>query len=620
MSLRFAKLELLGSPQELCEAAQALAREKPPRLDRALELCAAALLHVHEPDRSYTRVTRLVGALLRAKGMYREALTIAWYEQDVEQQDFLAPRVPAIDRARTLALRAEAHPGRRAELCREAAVLLERDGLFVRAALYFEEAGDPRASADLLGKLARLLDDRLDATYPAALAWFGVARATKAIDEKQRTEAAVISAVHRLESAADAFEQGCQRERAFDCWSIMMEVGKLASTFEHVMEGAVNAIRILREDNLRHHALRLYEHAIDLAREAGEHSGAAILAREMTLYARRHGATGVATRAMLEQARLWQLAAEANREREGPTDLSDNALLAALLCYAELGQYQRVFDLYGTLAQSAGNLSRRSHFARAARRYRDTENARLDVAAASKEGIELVVPADIWRADLLEWEAAGSAVEACTDALLSRDSSVDPVGKRLALVGRLAALAAESPTRDGTELLALCEQLGRIKLYGLLAPLEKLCRHEDAAVRRAAIEALARYFYKRTFQSLERALGDTDPGVVEAATRAIERLRFPHASQPLARIYKSARQKRSRLAALRALAHLDAEDATELLLSVLESGDGDERRAALDELKLSRPPQFVAAARSAYPLASPALKEALRTVLNEGPG
>jgi HEAT repeat protein len=168
--------------------------------------------------------------------------------------------------------------------------------------------------------------------------------------------------------------------------------------------------------------------------------------------------------------------------------------------------------------------------------------------------------------------------------------------------------------------LALCEQLGRIKLYGLLAPLEKLCRHEDAAVRRAAIEALARYFYKRTFQSLERALGDTDPGVVEAATRAIERLRFPHASQPLARIYKSARQKRSRLAALRALAHLDAEDATELLLSVLESGDGDERRAALDELKLSRPPQFVAAARSAYPLASPALKEALRTVLNEGPG
>ena len=51
---------------------------------------------------------------------------------------------------------------------------------------------------------------------------------------------------------ADRYETVGQRERAFDCYQVLLAIGRESGAFEHVLEGYVNLIRILREDNLRY--------------------------------------------------------------------------------------------------------------------------------------------------------------------------------------------------------------------------------------------------------------------------------------------------------------------------------------------------------------------------------
>ncbi len=99
----------------------------------------------------------------------------------------------------------------------------------------------------------------------------------------------MVAAVHLLEEAADRYETIGQRERAFDCYQVLIAVGRESQEFEHVLEGYVNVIRILREDHLRYYALQSYEEAVSAAEKQGEVSAAATLAREMSTYARKEG-------------------------------------------------------------------------------------------------------------------------------------------------------------------------------------------------------------------------------------------------------------------------------------------------------------------------------------------
>ncbi len=156
--------------------------------------------------------------------------------------------------------------------------------------------------------------------------------------------------------------------------------------------------------------------------------------------------------------------------------------------------------------------------------------------------------------------------------------------------------------------------LAPVGLYDLLSPLENLAKSESPAVRLAAIRALSRYFYKRTFVTLERALTDPSEQVVDEASAAIERLRFDHAFDPLARIYRTSTAAKARLAALKALARIDVAEAAELSLGVLDHGGPEEQQTVLVALRASRGDQFLSIARAAYPTASERLRKAIEDV------
>jgi HEAT repeat protein len=529
----------------------------------------------------------------------------------------LVEKVPPIDRARTYAARAEREPGQRRERFRAAAGELERSGLLARSALYCEKAEDIPAARALWSRLSQRIDSERRDRYAAGLARFNVARMCKIAEDARGAHEATVAAVHRLEEAADRFESMGQRERAFDCYHVLIEVGQISDTFEHVLEGCVNAIRILSEDHLRFHSLRLYEHAITLAEFANEHSAAATLAREMTAYARRQGLGRIATRGTLKQAELWGRVAENVQKRSGPTHMVENALVASLLCNAELGQYREVGRLYQQLSELDLESTRKEHYARAVKRYLDARHSPLDASLGDERLGEHVGPPDVWHVDLMEWEEKGDAAEACANVLLDPSDDSDRVTRRTALVGRLAALAAHAakPEDASFALQTLATFLAPIGLYGLLASIESLYEKPAPEVRLASIKALSRYYYKRSFVTLERAIGDADSSVVEEAISALERLRFDHAFDPLARIHRGAQNPSARLAALRAITKIDAVEAAELVLGVLEHGSPEEREAALTGLRAARGNRFLEAARAAYGGASPRLKKSLDEVL-----
>jgi HEAT repeat protein len=161
----------------------------------------------------------------------------------------------------------------------------------------------------------------------------------------------------------------------------------------------------------------------------------------------------------------------------------------------------------------------------------------------------------------------------------------------------------------------LTEQLALVELYTILSPLEHLYRRPEPEVRAGVVRALSRFLYKRTFITLREALSDPDPSIVQEAAKALEELRFPHAFDPLARIYRESQSASVRASAVRALAKIDTFEAAEMLLAIIQHDGTQERSAAVEALKRARGLRFVELSREQVKqLVGPA-RAAVRDVL-----
>jgi HEAT repeat protein len=161
----------------------------------------------------------------------------------------------------------------------------------------------------------------------------------------------------------------------------------------------------------------------------------------------------------------------------------------------------------------------------------------------------------------------------------------------------------------------LAEQLALVELYTILSPLEALFRRPEPEVRAAVVRALSRFLYKRTFITLREALGDADQAIVQESAKALEELRFPHAFDPLARIYRESQLPLVRASAVRALAKIDTYEAAEMLLGIIQHDGTPERTAAVEALKRARGLRFVDLAREQLRQLQGPAKVAVRDVL-----
>jgi tetratricopeptide (TPR) repeat protein len=576
-------------------------------------LAAASQTHVDEHD--YVAVLKPLEEVLGQRGDARGALTVLGYEASSEPAAWrraadLMGKVPPVDRARVLAAQ-----GHMPEAARE----MEDAGLVAAAAILRERSKDWTAARALWSRLAHVTEHGDDA-YVSALVRFNLARCARQCGDAGQAREAVVASVRLLEEAADHFESIGQRERAFDCFQVLSQVGRESGAFEDVLEGYVNCIRILREDHLKGFALEYFDEAIAAAAEKGETAAAATLAREASEYARTLGQAASAGNYAIRQAGLWRAVARQHLDRGAPPEIAENALLASILAFGEVGQYARVGELYRELSSLELERYRREHYARVARRYQGVADEPLD--GARNGGAPLRQDShvtEVWHVDVVEWEQRGSAAEACADVLL--DKRWPDLIRRKAMLARLTALSLEAnPTDDGAPATAarvrLAEQLAQLQLYAVLSPLEKLLERPERRVRVAVLQAMQTLFFKRSFVAVRRGLADPDAAVVDQAAKAVEALSFQHAVDPLTRIAREAPQPEVRAAAMHAIARIDSNEAAEFLIGVLEHGAAADRLAALVALKGARGVRFVELARSTMANAPPALAATLREALS----
>jgi hypothetical protein len=321
----------------------------------------------------------------------------------------------------------------------------------------------------------------------------------------------------------------------------------------------------------------------------------------------------------VRQAELWRSVARQHLSRGTPPEIAENALLAAILAFGEVGQYARVGELYTELASLELDAARREHYARAATRYASVRDEPLETSSALQHPARQDSHfAEVWHVDVLEWEQRGNAAAACADALL--DKRWPDLNRRKAMRARLTALEVEAKPDDTSALalnarLKLAEQLAQLQLYAVLSPLEKLFQRPERRVKIAVLQAMQTLFFKRTFWTVRAGLRDTDPGVVDQACKTVEALYFQHAFDPLSRIIRESPDPNQRASALRAMSRIDTLEAAELLLGIIEHGAPSDRIAAIAALKNTRGVKFPELARAILSTAQGALQADLREVL-----
>jgi hypothetical protein len=461
----------------------------------------------------------------------------------------------------------------------EAAQLYQRAKLPVHAAVAFEKAKQlPEATAAWKAMLHA--PGLVSRPYEAALVHFNYGLAAVRVDANS-TEArrALIESQRKLEQVADDFEQVGELERAFDCFQILLKLGKESAQFENLAEGYVNCIRVLRDDNLKFYVLQYYEDFIKLALERGELHAAATLYQEAAAFAARAGLP-YDRHYQHKSALTWMRCADKFTEAGVPVQMTENALLAAASQHSAVGDYPAVRECFEKLATLDLPDRAKKRFATIAQRYKGLSAPPVELPGLPDYLKQQHAYADIWFVDLLEWEMDGDpfAVAASIVGDLRYPNGI----RRRALVVllTLADAQARQAANESETLVHVGELLGELQSYAALSPLEKLYGAADPAIRRAAVRALRFLYFKRSFVIVRKALADADAQVREAALTAIGGLHFPHAFNPLARIYRESNDARVRGAALQSIGKIQTVEAGEFLVMVLRQESGALRDAA----------------------------------------
>jgi hypothetical protein len=468
----------------------------------------------------------------------------------------------------------------------EAAQLYQAAKLPVHAAVAFERARQyPDATAAWKSLVSHPgLTGPSSRPYEAALVHFNYGLAAVRLDPASaEARRALIESQRKLEQVADDFEQVGELERAFDCFQILLKLGKESAQFENLAEGYVNCIRVLRDDNLKFYVLQYYEDFIKLALERGELHAAATLYQEAAAFAARAGLP-YDRHYQHKSAMTWMRCADKFVETGVPVQMIENALLAAASQHSAVGDYPAVRECFDKLAGLELPERAKKRFSMIAQRYRGLAAPPVELPGLPDYLKQQHAYADIWFVDLLEWEMDGDpyAVAASIVGDLRYPNGI----RRRALVVLLTLADAQTrKAADDTETLVhVAELLGELQSYAALSPLEKLFASGDAVIRRAAVRALRFLYFKRSFVIVRKALIDTDAQVREAALVAIAGLHFPHAFNPLARIYRESNDPRVRGAALQSIGKIQTVEAGEFLVMVLRQEAGNLREAAYNAL------------------------------------
>jgi len=508
----------------------------------------------------------------------------------------------------------------------EWALCAARLGRHDEAARVLIEAGHPALAAMELENERRFLaareawrralaDPRLEGRrYEEALIHVNLARLGKALEDATLLEESSRLAQRAIEELADEFETRGERERAFDCYGVLLYLGRETGAFENVSEGYLNAIRILAADEQRFFVLQYYEDFLAYAVEKGELEVAAMLAREAADYSARSGF--VYDRGYL--ARAAKFAAEAARAHvraERPTELAEHAFSAAIDAAASLGDMDAVAGFYGELARLDLVEKKRARFRRLEERARSARTGEQPALVPFPDYLRRPgAYQEIWRLDLIEWELGGDPRAVL--ARLASEKGEHVRFARLAVRALLQIGMAPNVHQSADSLVEMALALGRIQVYEILRPLEDLFSDTSPRVRAAVMVAVGQVYCRRSFGLVQRGLADSVPAVREEALKALRGLRFRDGLDPLQRIFRSSEDARVRLTVLETIADIASLEAGLFLIEVIRGETEALRETATSRLAAFPNEEVASHLRAAWERAAPgAVRNALRRAL-----
>ncbi|MBK7824199.1 HEAT repeat domain-containing protein [Nannocystis sp.] len=551
---------------------------------------------VERIDFEYEEWLRAFAESLRASGQWGEAMACLAYlgARELPGPEVLQPQIAPARAGDPGALRNVRLYGiylARAGQHRAAASWFALGGMPVHQAIEAERAGEDEVAAALWARLlsSDLLSERSSEprghAYERALAKinFGLClrRLATAGGEPagkgsaprgtmhDRSRLALAEATTSVEEVADTFESEGLRERAFDCYQLIARLGVEAGAFENIAEGYLNSVRILRDDGLKLDALRLYETFVALARDRGEHHAVAAILREAADYCTRAGLP-YADDLRWRSAEAWIKAASEAQSAGHPLQIVENAYLAAAEAFASVRAFRQVAEVYRRLAAIELPGKSRERAQRLLRRLGDAPGDAPRPMPVPEFLKALPEYEEVWYVDLAEWELAGDP--ALVAAGVMADRRFPDFVRRNALL-----LVLEIERRGAAmEQLDVVRRLAEIKAYPVIAALEALHRKGDAPLREAVVAAMGNLRFKRSFGLVAQALRDPMPEVRKAAANSVRRLIFPHAFEPLRRIFEARDlqdPEAAREAALHAIGKIGTVEALDFLCDRLREGE-----------------------------------------------
>lgn len=564
----------------------------------------------HVIDYEYDDWLRRLAEIYRHLGRRREAGFIYLYLHyfDLARDSFPGDE-GQVDRARICDV--EKRHG-------EAAELYARAGMPVHAAVAYERARRYREAAATWESLMKHPGLR-DRDYELALVHFDYGMALGRVEEgSPAARRSLIDSQRRLEQVADDFESRGERERAFDCYQILLKLGKDSGQFENLAEGYINCIRVLEDDNLKFYVLQYYEDFIKLALERGELHAAATLYQEAADYAVRAGLP-YDQRYQAKAAETWARCADKHLADGAPVELAENAFLAAISSYSGVGNYVEVRKLFERLAELPLPDKARARYGKIAAHYGAAPQQMPEAPGLPEYLKQQHAYADIWFVDLMEWELGGDPHRVAASIIGDLRYPNGIRRRALVVVLTLADAATSGRETEPETLIEIADLLGELQSYAALRPIERLFEHQDARVRQAAVRALRFLYFKRSFGTLRRALADADAGVREAAIEALRGLHFPHAFNPLSQIYRDSNDERVQTAALESVGKIQSIEAGELLIMVLRQEEGPLREVARRALATLDNVDVLPIMRQYYELeTNPDVRSALGELLSRG--
>ncbi len=551
---------------------------------------ADALVHlrhlievVDRIDFEYEEWLRAMVECLRALALWRESSACSAYLGATE-----VPGVSGLEQqqARTLQGDLDARRGMRLMgiyLSRAgehfaAAQWLGSAGMPVHRAIELERAGKDGDAAQLWQEIMSA-DELRDRPYELALVKINYGLCLHRLGH-DRSHVALAEATTAVEEVADHFETESLRERAFDCYQLLARLGSETGAFENVAEGYLNSVRILRDDGLKLDALRLYEAFITLARRAGEWHAAAGILREAADYCTR-AALPYADDLRLRSAEAWLRAAAEAQSAGHPLQIVENALLAAAEAFASVRAFRQVVDVYRRLSTLELPVKARERYRRLVDRLGEEQQDAPRPVPVPEFLKQLPEYEEVWYVDLAEWELDGDAGLIAAGVMADRRFPDFVRRHALLLVLELERRRADSDAVD------VVRRLEAIRAYPVIAALEQLFERSTTKVREAVAAAMGSLRFKRSFSLVGRALRDDAAAVREAAANATARLIFPHAFEPLRRIFEARDlpdPDRAHAAALRAIGKINTVEALECLCDRLREGNKQHVELALHAL------------------------------------